>query len=551
MGNEYLERIASAFKSSRSREVGREDFVEALAGVFGLTLLRGATQSGDKKGREPAHNFSTNEEFWSRMLSGKLHEGSSIRLEGFHIMEWTPTSPGRYFTPEATAKRENAREFVSRNRNEYLPLGKQYMMLGGIGSCRLKGRIIDGNWYSFLGASSTGISHQGVPLIVPEAEHSLVVDLLATSGGCYCNIVGQLRVMPPKLSLIQYKRNIPNYFLFVQSIDLLEPSPNNVLLATASVIYSGSYDWHGGREESFEMDGFTSEIHKGWTFCSFNPSKGTQAVVESAEWLSKYAERHGGGSDPILSDFDEHHCHFDNPIEFPLDSIIDGHISLERLRIYGQHYGFQIVANEVNVIQANIQETKMEKILFVSADPSNQSHLRIQKEHRLITQELQMSIGRDGFAFETHLASRPSDLSRALLKKPRAKFLHFSGHGMQGTGQLCLEDEAGQTKPVSAKAIASLIDPLSSDLSCVVLNACYSEAQAKAMLDHVDFVVGMNAAIGDEAAIAYSVGFYQAIFNGESVPTAHNLGCAQIHMTNEGQQMIPTLLEARPKNASI
>ena len=194
--------------------------------------------------------------------------------------------------------------------------------------------------------------------------------------------------------------------------------------------------------------------------------------------------------------------------------------------------------------ERTIGETMAEKILFLSADPSDASRLKIQKEYREISHELQLAVGRDGFSFDTHLAVRPSDLSRALLKQPRPKYLHFSGHGTNGSGSLCLEDDAGNSEPVSVAALANLIGPISDDISCVLLNACYSENQAHALLAHVDFVVGMNDAIGDDAAIAYSIGFYQAIFNGESVPTAHKLGCAQIQMTNEGQHQIPTLLEA-------
>ena len=81
-------------------------------------------------------------------------------------------------------------------------------------------------------------------------------------------------------------------------------------------------------------------------------------------------------------------------------------------------------------------------------------------------------------------------------------------------------------------------------MTCVVLNACYSDAQAASIVKHVDYVIGMSDAIGDDAAIAFAVGFYQSIFNGEDVPTSHKLGCAQIHITEKGQEHLPTLLES-------
>lgn len=347
MTEHSLERIMSNFRGDRSREVDREDFIDALADVLGLSLLKDAARAGDNRERPPSVSYSTNEGYWMDSLMGRHREGSSVRLEGFHITEWTPCSPGRYYTPEAAQARERAKQFLSWTGNEYLPLGKESMMLGGVGSVRLKGRTIDGQQYYFLGTSSTGITHQGIPLIVPESQHSRVVDVIIQSGGCYANITGQMRVMPSELSLISYSQNVPKYFLLAQSVEPIEPSPANVLLGTASVMYSGSYYGHS---DFLEMDGFSTQIRKGWTFCSFNPSDGIQAIMAAAEWLRDYAGRYSGeGGEPLLSDFDEHHQHFENPIEFPIGRIVDRTINLERLQVYGGHYGFQIIAKEVNV----------------------------------------------------------------------------------------------------------------------------------------------------------------------------------------------------------
>ncbi|GEM_PF-5898633 len=48
-------------------------------------------------------------------------------------------------------------------------------------------------------------------------------------------------------------------------------------------------------------------------------------------------------------------------------------------------------------------------------------------------------------------------------------------------------------------------------VECVLPNACYSEVQAKAISQHVNYVIGMNKTIGDKAAIAFSVAFYDAL----------------------------------------
>lgn len=62
----------------------------------------------------------------------------------------------------------------------------------------------------------------------------------------------------------------------------------------------------------------------------------------------------------------------------------------------------------------------------------------------------------------------------------------------------------------------------------VVLNACYSEPQATALLAHVECVVGMRGAIRDDAARSFAIGFYGGLGDRESVDAAFKQGCAAI-----------------------
>ena len=61
-----------------------------------------------------------------------------------------------------------------------------------------------------------------------------------------------------------------------------------------------------------------------------------------------------------------------------------------------------------------------------------------------------------------------------------------------------------------------------------MLNACYSEAQAQAIAKHIDCVVGMTTAVGDDAAIDFATAFYRALGYGRDVQTAFDLGTNQI-----------------------
>lgn len=124
------------------------------------------------------------------------------------------------------------------------------------------------------------------------------------------------------------------------------------------------------------------------------------------------------------------------------------------------------------------------------------------------------------------------------------QIVHFSGHG-ESTGALQFENQIGQTHFVQPDALAALFEPFASQINCVLLNACYSDIQAKAVAEHIEYVIGMNQAVGDEAAIAFSVGFYQALGAGRTIEDAYKLGCVQIRLWNIPEHLTPMLIKKR------
>ena len=202
-----------------------------------------------------------------------------------------------------------------------------------------------------------------------------------------------------------------------------------------------------------------------------------------------------------------------------------------------------------NVLKENqpdqtIEETKMTKILFLAADPSNETRLRLGEEQREIENGIQMGKERKNITFTPKTSVRPKDISQALLDIT-PKIVHFSGHGTQ-SGQLCFEDNTGNSHPVEPEALANLFDQFRDNIECVVLNACFSESQANAIAKSIPYVIGMKKEIGDKAAIAFSIGFYKGIAAGQSIDKAYNLGCIQIGMqTGMKQSVIPILIKKR------
>lgn len=181
-------------------------------------------------------------------------------------------------------------------------------------------------------------------------------------------------------------------------------------------------------------------------------------------------------------------------------------------------------------------------VLFLAADPKDASRLRLGEEFREIQEKLKLAKLRDRFRLELpQLSVRPADISQALLDV-QPQIIHFSGHGTS-TGALCFENQVGQTHPVQSDALAALFEQFAHQVNCVLLNACYSETQAKAIAEHIKYVIGMNQAIGDKAAIAFAIGFYQAVGAGRTIEDAYKLGCVQIKLQGIPEHLTPILIK--------
>jgi len=181
------------------------------------------------------------------------------------------------------------------------------------------------------------------------------------------------------------------------------------------------------------------------------------------------------------------------------------------------------------------------KILFLTSEPTDKSRLRIGQELRDIQERLQLSMNRSCFSLEYRMSVRPVDISQALFDI-EPDIVHFSGHGID-TDQLCFEDDNGNSHPISPKALSSIFEIFADKISCVLLNACYSEQQAMAISKHVNYVIGMSQAISDKAAITFAIGFYKAILANRSLEDAFKSGCADLQIHNIPEDLTPILIK--------
>lgn len=203
-------------------------------------------------------------------------------------------------------------------------------------------------------------------------------------------------------------------------------------------------------------------------------------------------------------------------------------------------------------------------ILFLAAHPLATDRLALDREARAIQVALERGSFRDNFELVTRWAAEPLDLLREL-RKLKPTVVHFSGHSSPHVAGahddrvvvdpppqhgLLFQGHDGRPQPVSAASLEDVFDAAGSSVKLVVLNACYNELQAAALLSRVDCVVGMRGSIHDDAARSFAIGFYGGLAERESVAAAYKQGCAAIGLERVADVDRPQLETRRDADAT-
>jgi uncharacterized protein YjbI with pentapeptide repeats len=215
-------------------------------------------------------------------------------------------------------------------------------------------------------------------------------------------------------------------------------------------------------------------------------------------------------------------------------------LSEEEIRLLLQEQSNEI-HNLKKLVQSMLQSSSYttKTILILTANPKTTTTLRLDEEVREIDVGLKRAKKREEFNLEQCWAVRVRDVSQALLEF-EPQIVHFSGHGSQNNG-LALEDQTGNIQLVNTEALAELFKLFIPHIECVLLNACYSEVQANAIVRHIPYVIGMNKEIGDQASIEFAIGFYTALGAGKSIEFSYEFGCSAIRLAGIPEHLTPVL----------
>ncbi|MEM6395891.1 MAG: CHAT domain-containing protein [Bacteroidota bacterium] len=189
-------------------------------------------------------------------------------------------------------------------------------------------------------------------------------------------------------------------------------------------------------------------------------------------------------------------------------------------------------------LQADDTASDSIRILMLTSNPSDTAKLMLDKEYSRIHDELQKSSNYGDYELMRQRETTIKHLNEQLLvKKP--EIVHFSGHGQaakagdivdesdplseaqpsQKAGLMFKQIEGHETQVVTGDQLQLLFGEMIEDeeipIQLVMLNACYSQNQAESIAQVVDYVIGTNDEVSDEAAWTFSSGFYFRLVKNE------------------------------------
>ena len=157
-------------------------------------------------------------------------------------------------------------------------------------------------------------------------------------------------------------------------------------------------------------------------------------------------------------------------------------------------------------------------ILYISATPTNVDNLQVDFEFKKIKASLEGGLNRDEFELLSPLMA--VSLQDFLQAKHRYKpaIIHFSGHGLQDGLMFATSENVFQIIPT--ELLKEVFKGIEAYAKLIVLNACYSSAQAKILSEKGIYVLGMNVPVTDTAAIDLADNLYRFISDGQTTEEA-------------------------------
>jgi hypothetical protein len=295
-----------------------------------------------------AVNLMSNEDMWSQFHSRQLPDTTRVRLEHFHLFEWFSLSPGRFHTNQGRMLRQEAESQLRRDSEGlfYNPHGKAHMVKGGIGAVKLRSRRLPNEHgqpeaHYFMTASSNGVCHEGVPVVIPRRLYADLITRLRQEGAVPVVLEGEMKQLPDSArSLFETWRlsHVPTLVIHIDRAEELAQPRGDVSRYTVAVVLSfyGQYQEQPGVYMSY---------------CTLNPAHSSERE-QKIDWLKRYVQRYEG---QVITDFDEELPEFSNA-PFALKRVMNGAIDPLRVEEVMNEVGYRYFGSDPDVVRQAVEK---------------------------------------------------------------------------------------------------------------------------------------------------------------------------------------------------
>ncbi|MCG9889587.1 MAG: tetratricopeptide repeat-containing serine protease family protein [Thermosynechococcaceae cyanobacterium MS004] len=165
-------------------------------------------------------------------------------------------------------------------------------------------------------------------------------------------------------------------------------------------------------------------------------------------------------------------------------------------------------------------------ILILPSNPKKIEHAIWKQNHKEIRDALRRAKNGKQFYLEERSDISASELSQEL-SAIEPYIINIFGRD-SGIEKLAIEENPEKNslqEPRKSKLIAELLQLHNRSIKCIVMNRCYSEIQAKEIVQYVDFLIGVSDELEDSKSSIFIEEFYYQLGCDRTIRDAYKLSC--------------------------
>jgi hypothetical protein len=186
----------------------------------------------------------------------------------------------------------------------------------------------------------------------------------------------------------------------------------------------------------------------------------------------------------------------------------------------------------------------MTSVLFLPSNPDASSRSRLDTELKQIREQLYSRSSEQSLILNQSVADTVGELIQTF-QQYHPQIVHFSGSRTSNI-ETPFTGDGERINLASPQSLVSLFSEFPNQISCVILSGVYTKIQAKAISEHVPFLIEISHELSDREIIAFGIGFYQAIAYGKTIEDAFYLGSLQMGFSGLDESLYPKLTMGKP-----